>query len=316
MPDRLRVGVVGVGYLGSIHAQIYARMPQVTLVGVADCERDTARRVAAECACAAFYSGADLLGRVDAVSVAVPTSVHREVAEPFLAAGVHTLLEKPIAPTVADAEAICATAEARGVVLQVGHLERFNAGVMALADRVDDPRFIEVHRLSIFTDRATDVDVVTDLMIHDIDIVLSLVRSDLQRISAIGIPVVTSHVDIANARLEFGNGAVANVTASRVSRQKFRRIRIFAQSCYLALNFQDQQIEIVRPGEARTAGGFPEIVSERLAVEPRQPLDAELEAFVGAIRDGAPPLVGGAEAIAALKVAEEVRREIECGMAR
>jgi predicted dehydrogenase len=312
--ERIRVGVVGVGYLGSIHARIYSRMPSVKLVGVADIDAAVATRVAHDCACAAFRDGAEMLDAVDAVSIVVPTTAHLAVAEPFLRHGVHMLLEKPIASTVTEAENVVELAGAAGVVLQIGHLERFNAGVMTLAEHVENPRFIEVHRLGTFSERGTDVDVVTDLMIHDIDIVLSLVDSGLRTVAATGIPVVTSHVDIANARLEFDNGAVANVTASRVSSKKFRRIRVFAQSRYLALNFQDQQIEILRPGTHKPAGGFPDIISEQLAVEPRQPLDAELENFIETVRTGAVPLVGGTEALAALKVADLVKHKIHQSM--
>ncbi len=315
MSDRLRLGVVGVGYLGSIHAKIYASMPNVELVGVVDTRSNTAVQVAQKNGCKAFASGVELLDKVDAVSIAVPTSLHREVAQPFLRRGIHVMLEKPIAPDVTEAETIVRDAEQGGAILQIGHLERFNAGVMTLAEHIDDPRFIEVHRLGTFVERATDVDVVTDLMIHDIDIALTLIDSELTNISAMGVPVVTKHVDIANARLEFANGAIANVTASRVSVRRFRRIRVFARSQYVALNFQDQQIEIVRPGKSKTEGGFPEVVTEQVAVEPRQPLDAELAHFVDTVREQKTPLVGGREGLEAVRVAERVKRKINESMA-
>ncbi len=315
MSEPLRLGVVGVGYLGSIHAKIYADMDDVHLAGVVDINTDTAAGVAQNTGCVAFSDNNELLDKVDAVSIAVPTSIHRRVAEPFLKRGIHVLLEKPIAPDVAQAEAIVHDAEQGGAILQIGHLERFNAGVMTLAELIDDPRFIEVHRLGTFVERATDVDVVTDLMIHDIDIVLTLINSDLKNISAMGVPVVTKHVDIANARLEFANGAIANVTASRVSVRKFRRIRVFARSQYVALNFQNQQIEIVRPGETKTEGGFPKVITEQVSVEPRQPLDAELAHFVDTVRQRSTPLVGGREGLQALKIAERVKRKINESMA-
>lgn len=310
MTSKLRVGVVGVGYLGRFHARIYADMPDVELVGVVDVDDAVAKEIASQYHCEAYTDHAALLGKVDAVSIVVPTSLHRQVAMPFIESGVHMLLEKPVASTVQDAQAIVEAAEKAGVVLQIGHLERFNAGIMALAERAQNPRFIEAHRLGPFVERATDVDVVTDLMIHDIDIVLSLVRSNIKSIAAMGLPVLTEHVDIANARLEFENGAVANVTASRVSNKKFRRIRVFAHDAYLALNFVDQQIELVRTGDHPAGGRFPEIVNEQVAIEPRQPLDAELEAFIDTVRTHGTPLVSGRDGLEALKVALQVKEKI------
>ena len=242
MKQNLRVAVIGVGHLGAIHAAIYARMPDVQLVGVVDTNSDTAANIASKYDCNIFESGSSLLGKVDAVSVAVPTSFHRRVAEPILSDGIPMLLEKPVAHSLEDSRKIVECANGSGAILQIGHLERFNAGVIRLTEELDEPRFIEVHRLGEFVERVSDVDVVTDLMIHDIDIVLSLVSANLRYVSAVGSRVITDHVDIANARLEFENGAIANVTASRVSKNTFRRIRIFGKSCYLGLNFRDQQI--------------------------------------------------------------------------
>ncbi len=311
MAEKTRVGVVGVGYLGSIHARIYARMPDVELVGVVDIDPTIAKKVGAECHCEVFNAPEQLLDEVQAVSIVVPTTSHREVSELFIDNGVDILLEKPVAHTVEDAELLVSAAERAGIILQVGHLERFNAGVIALADMLDRPRFFEVHRLGTFVERATDVDVITDLMIHDIDIVLSLVQSPLDRVTAVGTKVVTSHVDIANARLEFEDGTVANVTASRVSSKKFRRIRVFGESRYLALNFSDQQLEVVRPCKNNENDRFAEIVSERIKIEQRPPLDAELEHFIECVRERRAPLVGGRDGLEALKVAEIVQRDIE-----
>lgn len=311
MTAPLRLGVVGVGYLGSIHAKIYAGMPNVKLVGVADINADRAGEISSAFGCAGFTDPYALIGKVDAISVSVPTSVHGEVAMPYLDAGVHMLLEKPVAPTVREAEAIVAAAEQHGLILLIGHLERFNAGIMKLAESVGDPRFIESHRLGTFVERATDVDVVTDLMIHDIDIVLSLVKSELTYVSAIGTPVVTDRIDIANARLEFANNTVANVTASRVSTKKFRRIRVFGSDSYQALNFIDQQIEVVSRTEPAPGQMFPGLKTERLQIEPRPPLDAELEHFVQTVGSGGKPLVNGKDGIKALRVAEQVQKKIE-----
>ncbi len=297
------------GYLGRFHALIYSRMDNVELVGVVDSNPETAARVAGECGCQAFGSGSDLLGKVDAVSIVVPTTAHLDEARPFLQAGVHMLLEKPIASTVEAGAEIVRLAEAAGAILQIGHLERFNAGVMALAERISRPRFIEAHRMGGFVERATDVDVVSDLMIHDIDIILSLVKSEITAISAVGTPVLTAHVDIANARLEFANGTVANVIASRVSEKRMRRIRVFEQNRYESLDFIDQRIETAypkpRPGEA-----WPEVVIERLDIEPVKPLDAELAAFVESVTSGNPPLVDGHVGLEALDVAMRVKAEI------
>jgi len=309
----MRVGVVGVGYLGRFHARIYNDMPGVELVGIADTNHETADRVASEYETRAFYDPLALLDEVDVVSVVVPTSLHRQIAVPYLEKGIHMLLEKPVASTLEDAKVIVETARKHGATLQIGHLERFNAGIMALADDVNEPRFIEAHRLGPFVERATDVDVVTDLMIHDIDIILSLVGEKLASISATGTPVLTNHVDIANARLEFVNGAVANVTASRVSRKKFRRIRVFGRNSYRAINFVDQQLEVAYPGDIPEGQNYPEIVYESHSITPSQPLDAELAHFIDAVRQGNKPLVTGEDGMEALRVAMQVAGIINKG---
>ncbi len=306
----LRVGVVGVGYLGRFHARIYADMSDVELVGVADVDAQRAREIAEQHGCQAYTDARDLIDRIDAVSIVVPTIHHVDVARPFLERGVHMLIEKPIAPTTAAAEALVEAADRAGVIFQVGHLERFNAGIMELAARVKQPRFLEVHRLGEFVDRATDVDVVTDLMIHDIDIVMSLVRSGIRNIAADGIPVITDQVDIANARIEFENGAVANVTASRVSNKKLRRIRIFGREHYYGLDYIGQKIEIVRAVPDASGGKWPKIVTEMLDVTPHPPLDAEIAHFVRCVRTGETPLVNGRVGLEALRVAQLVREKI------
>lgn len=317
----VKVAVVGVGYLGRIHAKIYHNMAEADLVAVVDCDQHTADSVASEYHCRCFTSVEELLdpgsGIVpDAVSIVVPTSAHVAAATPFLERDIHMMLEKPVAPTVSESEKIVSLAAKSGAILQVGHLERFNAGVMKLAELANSPRFIEVHRLGTFTERATDVDVVTDLMIHDIDIVLSLVPSELERISATGINVITSLVDIANARLEFVNGAVANVTASRVSRNQFRRIRVFAKDQYLGLNFTDQQIDEVRTAEGAGDSTFPSLSERRIEVEPQLPLNAELAHFVDCVRYKRTPLVTGEAGLTAVRVAEQVKQHIARSMAK
>jgi predicted dehydrogenase len=306
----IRVGVVGVGYLGSIHAQIYKRMPNVELVGVVDTHEQAAQAVAEKCGCQSWTSAEALLDKVDAVSIVVPTGLHLPVARPFLENKIHMLLEKPVAPTYEESEQLVRLAEESGVVFQVGHLERYNAGVMALAERAKQPRFIEVHRLGPFVARATDVDVVTDLMIHDIDIVLELVGSKIADIHAMGVPVITDHVDIANARIIFENGAVANVTASRVSSKKFRRIRVFERDHYYGLDYTDQRLETARAQHREGEGEWPDIVTEEISIEPRPPLDAELEDFIHNVRTGSKPLVDGRVGLEALRVALLVKEKI------
>ena len=306
MADKLRVGVIGVGYLGRFHALIYSRMAGAELVGVVDADPQRAAEVASEAGCEVFADAEALAAVVDAVSVVVPTTAHLEVAASVLGHGVHLLMEKPIAGTVEDGAEIVRLAEAAGAILQVGHVERFNAGVMALAERITEPRYIEAQRMGGFVERATDVDVVSDLMIHDIDIILSLVGSEIAHITAIGSPILTEHVDIATAQLEFANGAVANVVASRVSEKKMRRIRVFQPGIYLSLDFIDQTIDVAEtrrvPGQER-----PEIVRERIQIESVKPLDKELESFVACVREGRRPIVDGRVGLKALEVALQVR---------
>ena len=304
----LRVGVVGVGYLGRFHALIYARLPEAELVAVADRDPERAAAVAAEAGCTACAVD-DLFGRVAAVSIAVPTTAHLAVAQPFLERGIHVLLEKPIAATLAEAEELIAAAARGGAVLQIGHLERFNAGVMALAERIVAPRYIEAQRLGVFVERATDVDVVTDLMIHDLDIILALVGAEPSEVRAVGTPVLTEHIDIASARIEFANGAVANAVASRVSDKKLRRIRVFEPGAYWSLDFAAQTLEVAapidQPGAAR-----PAIQRARVPVAALKPLDQELASFVATVRTGGQPAVDGRAGLAALRVALRVRERM------
>ena len=309
MPESLRVAVVGVGYLGRFHAKIYSELDGVELVTVIDSDPERARAVAEEYGCAWTTDASGLPGTVDAVSVVVPTRDHLEVARPLLEAGIHMLLEKPIARTTEEAETLVRVADEAGVLLQIGHVERYNAGVMALAEHVKQPRFIEAHRIGGFPARATDVDVVTDLMIHDIDIILSLVGSPIRSVSAVGLPVITEHVDIANARLEFEDGCIANVTASRVSNQTLRRIRIFEAHSYEALDFVEQKGEVVRAMRHEDKE-WPEIVREPIGIEPRKPLDAELADFAAKVRDGGTPLVDGQAGLEALRVAQLINRRV------
>ena len=309
MTDKVRVGVIGVGYLGRFHALIYARMADVELVGVVDSDPQRAAEVAAEAGCMVFPDAAALADAVDAVSVVVPTTAHLEVAAPLLRRGIHMLMEKPIAATVEEGAELVELAEAAGAILQIGHLERFNAGIMALAQRITAPRYIEAQRMGGFVERATDVDVVSDLMIHDIDIILSLVASEIRNITAVGSPVLTEHVDIATAQIEFVNGTVANVVASRVSDKKMRRIRVFQPGMYLSLDFIDQTIDIAEPRPVPGAER-PQIARQRVHVESVKPLDSEIASFIACVRGGQRPIVDGRVGLKALDVALQVKGKI------
>ena len=320
-PPPINVAVIGVGYLGRIHAKIYHGLESANLVAVVDTDLSAVNEIADQYHCTGLGSVDELLdsglgGNIDAVSIVVPTSFHQSVATPFLQRGIHMLLEKPIAPTVKESEHIVAMADQYNAILQIGHLERFNAGVMKLAELAENPRFIEVHRLGKFVARATDVDVITDLMIHDIDIVLSLVPSTLSSVSATGSKVLTNHVDIANARLEFENGTVANVTASRVSRNQFRRIRVFAENHYLGLNFIDQQLEEVTTQPGNEGDAFPQLLERKIEVAPQLPLNAELAHFIDCVKYQRLPLVTGQHGLTAVAVADKVKQKISESMER
>jgi len=303
----LRAAVIGVGYLGRFHAQKYRDHAGVTLVGVVDASQERAAEVAAEVGCPAFTNYRELFGRVDLVSIAVPTQYHHAVAKDCLENGIHVLLEKPITQTVAEADELIRIAEGHKLVLQVGHLERFNPAVKALQGVLKNPLFIESHRLAPFKPRGTDVNVVLDLMIHDIDILLSLVRHPITTVNSVGLPVLSGEVDIANARLQFANGCVANITASRASRETLRRMRIFQQDAYIAIDFQNRSIEIYRkqPG-ANLIPGLPDIMVEARSFDQGDALRDEIDAFIAAVRDGTPPVVSGEDGKLALEVATQI----------
>jgi predicted dehydrogenase len=304
---QLRAAVIGVGYLGRFHAQKYRDHPDVTLVGVVDASADRAQEVADEVGCAALTDYRQLFGQADLVSVAVPTQHHYAVARDCLANGMHVLLEKPITQTVAEADELIQLADQHALVLQVGHLERFNPAVKALQGVLNNPLFIESHRLAPFKPRGTDVNVVLDLMIHDIDILLSLVDHPITTVNSVGVPVLSGEVDIANARLQFANGCVANVTASRVSRETMRKIRIFQQDAYITIDYQNRTIAIYRrePG-VHLIPGLPDIMAEERSFAQSDALRDEIDAFVSAVRDGTPPVVSGEDGKRALEVAMQI----------
>ena len=293
MTDKLKTAVIGVGYLGRFHAQKYAALPNADLIAVADANAENAERVAAECNTRAVTDYRELLDQVDAVSIVVPTQLHYQVAKEFLEHGVHVLLEKPMTVTVAEADELIAIAKAKKLVLQVGHLERFNSAVQALDGVLKTPQFIESHRLAAFNPRGADVNVVLDLMIHDIDIIQNMVKSPIEKIDANGVSVLTDETDIANARLTFANGCVANVTASRVSMKGQRKMRIFQHDAYISIDFQDKILSVHRKGSKEMFPGIPEITSEESIFESSDAIMAEAKAFLEAISaDTAPPVTG------------------------
>ncbi len=307
----LRVGVIGVGYLGKFHAEKYARMKGVELVGAVDVVAERAERVGKRLGTESFTDYRDLIDQVDAVSVVVPTPLHFPISRDFLEHGVDVLIEKPIAQTLEEAEVLIEVAASRGLVIQVGHLERFNPAVVALTNVIDRPLFIESHRLSVFKERGTEVDVVLDLMIHDIDIILSLVKSQLQHIHAAGVPVISSRVDIANARLTFENGCVANVTASRISLKNMRKIRIFQKDTYVSVDYSNRDITIIRKDGQGIDLPIPGMSMERSIFEKADALEAEIGSFVDAVRTRQAPLVSGHDGRNALGVALDIIDQIE-----
>jgi predicted dehydrogenase len=300
----LRVAVVGVGHLGRHHARVLASLPEVRLVGVVDTNTSRAAEVARAHGTAVFASVQDLPGAVDAVSVAVPTEAHAAVAIPLLEAGIDVLVEKPMTRSLNEADALIAAAASSGRVLGVGHIEHFNPAVEAARPHIHDPRFIEVHRLGTFPERSLDIDVVFDLMIHDIGLVLELVGSEVVGIEAVGVPVLTPRVDIANARLKFANGCIANLTASRISRDQVRKIRFFQKNTYLSIDYKAQEVEAWRLVPQET--GMPRIDGGKLDVVRDEPLKRELADFVAAVRERRNPAVTGTHGRAALVLANEI----------
>lgn len=304
---KLKAAVIGVGYLGRFHAQKFQSNPDVDLIGVVDADAARAAEIAAEVDCKAFTDYRDVLPQVDLVSIVVPTQFHFAVAKDCFEAGCHVLLEKPITQTVAEAESLIALADSKGLVFQVGHLERFNPAVMALDGVLQNPQFIESHRLAPFKPRGTDVNVVLDLMIHDIDILLSMVKHPMKTVNSVGVPVLSDEVDIANARLQFENGCVANVTASRASRDTMRKMRIFQQDAYISIDFQSRKISIYRKKKGLSLiPGLPNVNVEERTFEQGDALKDEIYAFVDAVSHGTPPIVSGEDGKRALEVAIQI----------
>ncbi len=309
MAEALRVGVIGVGHLGRHHARILAALDGVRLVTVVDTLPERAAEAAAATGARATSDFRELLDEVDAVTVAVPTELHRDIALPFLGRGIGVLVEKPMARTLAEADELVAAARATGATLAVGHTERYNPAVAAVLPLVTSPRFIEVHRLGVFSDRSLDIDVVFDLMIHDLDIILALVRSDVVSIEAVGVPVLTPRYDIANARLRFASGCIANVTASRISKDRVRKIRFFQPDAYLSIDYAAQEVEGWRL--VRRDGARPGIEGGPIPVQRDEPLRREMADFVAAVREKRAPLVDGDAGRRALDLATRVAEKME-----
>ncbi len=301
-----RVGVVGVGHIGKNHARLYADTESAQFTAIYDADAKTAAEIAAQYQVRAAASLEEFAGLVDAASIATPTVSHFEIGRGLLEAGKHLLVEKPIANDPAQANALAELAAARQLVLQVGHVERFNPVLSALEARLSRPRFIEAHRLSPFPNRSTDIGVVLDLMIHDLEIILHLVRAPVQAIDAVGVPVLSRREDIANARIRFENGCVANITSSRISPERMRKIRVFQEDAYLSLDYQDQTGEIYR----KVGGG---IEREEVEIEREEPLKRQILAFIECARGGLQPKVSGFEATAALELAVEITKQIQSG---
>ena len=308
--DKVRIGVIGVGYLGKFHAEKYSGMDNVQLIGVVDIDRGLADDVAARFDTRAFTDYRDLFGRVDAVSIVVPTEDHFSVAAECMNHDLDVLIEKPMTATLEQADELIKIAGARGRVMQIGHLERFNPAVIALKDIVHGPMFIEAHRLSIFKDRSTDVSVVLDLMIHDIDIIMNVVKSEIKSIHAAGAPVICEHADIANVRLEFESGCVANVTASRISTKNQRKIRLFQKDAYISVDFTTRDITIIRRDESVAGELIPGVDIRQRSFSESDALEDELAAYIQAVVTRQTPVVSGDAGRRALEVALSITDRI------
>ncbi len=302
--DTVKVAVVGVGHLGSRHARIYSELDRVELVGVVDSDPARAAEIGREYGCPSFRRLEDLPSGVEAVSVVVPTDRHYQVASALMERGCHLLVEKPITDSIPTARELLRQAEKNGLLLQVGHVERFNPGILGLEKIIKEPRFIECHRNAPFQPRGTEVGVVLDLMIHDLDIILYLVASPVESLEAVGATVLSGHEDIANARIKFKSGCVANITTSRISTGRLRKIRVFQDDAYISLDYMGRTGKVFRKIDNR-------IVADELAIRPGEPLKLELESFLEAVRLGGKPQVAAEDSLAALRVAVEVTREVE-----
>jgi len=306
--ETVKVAVIGSGYLGKFHAEKYAHHPDAELIAVVDTNYSRAQEVAHKTNAQAFTTYQELYNQVQAVSIVVPTPLHYPIAQDFLTHGIHVLLEKPMTTSLEEAQALIALARKKNLILQIGHLERFNPAFRAVEGIVKNPLFIESHRLNSFQERGTEIDVILDIMIHDLDLILTLVNDEIKDIHSVGIPVISAMIDIANARLEFKNGCVVNITASRISDKGMRKIRIFQPDAYLSIDFATQEASVYRKIEE--PGKIPYIASEKLVTEPKDTLAEEINSFLTSVKHHSPPLVSGEAAARALKVALEIVNQL------
>jgi len=302
--EKLKVGVVGVGHLGAIHSKVYSRLDNVKFVGVCDCNLARAIEIGQKFKTASYSDYEELFDKVDAVSIAVPTSLHYNVAKDFLKHKIHVLIEKPITKTLSEADELIDIAKANGVILQVGHIERFNSAVLAIEPYLKKPKFIECQRLGPFHKRVKDVGVVLDLMIHDIDIVLGLMKQDVINIEAVGLSTISDYEDVANVRLMFEDGTIADITASRITKDAVRKMRIFQENSYVSLDYITQEAAIFRKTEDK-------IVKEKIKIRKKEPLKKELKSFIDCVKNQKRPIVSGVEGRRALQVALAIVEKIK-----
>ena len=302
--NKIRIGVIGVGHLGAYHLQKYQKLPPAEIFGVADVLEERAQKAGSLYGCRAFTDHRELIGNVDAVSIAVPTASHYHVARDFLASGIDVLLEKPIATTTEEAKELNDLARSKGLIFQVGFVERFNPAIIALEKVIDTPLFVEAHRLHPFFPRGTDVDVILDLMIHDLDIIIKFAKSPLDDVAAVGVSVLSDRVDIANARLTFKNGCVANVTASRVTAKTMQKIRFFGLNGYHAVDYSKR--ELVSLSKKTGVGNQMDIFKNHVEVNNHDPLEEEIRSFLNSVSNRSAPLVSGEDALASLEAASKI----------
>ena len=306
---KIKVGVVGIGHLGNYHLQKYKLLPNVEIVGVVDALHERSQKAAVLYGCKAFTDHRDLIGKIDAVSITVPTQFHHSIAKDFLAAGIDALLEKPMTVTLEEADDLIDTAREKDVIFQIGFVERFNPAVTALGQVIENPMFIESHRLHPFIERGTDVDVVLDLMIHDLDIILHFVKSPVKNVEAVGVSVLSDKVDISNVRMVFENGCVANITASRITLKNLQKIRFFALEGYHSVDFEKR--ELVSLSKTQGADGKIRIGYNDVEVIPCDPLEEEIRAFIRSVETRTPPLVSGQEGRKSLELAVNIVRKMK-----
>ncbi|MDD5495689.1 MAG: Gfo/Idh/MocA family oxidoreductase [Candidatus Omnitrophica bacterium] len=302
--EKIRVGVVGVGHLGSVHAKVYSKLDNVKLVGVCDCNIERALEIGKRFRTNSYVDYEELFGKVDAASIVVPTSLHYNVAKDFLNHNIHVLVEKPITKTLSEADELIEIAQKKDLIFQVGHIERFNSAILAIEPYLKKPKFVECQRLGPFHTRVKDVGVVLDLMIHDIDIVLGLVKKDVVHIEAVGLSTISDHEDVANVRLIFEDQTIADITASRVTKDVVRKIRIFQEESYISLDYLTQETAIFRKKNEK-------ITKEKIKIKKKEPLKKELKSFIECVRTGRKPVVSGVEGRRALQVALEIVNKIK-----